>query len=105
MENNQVLATMMRNGIPSWRIATMLLSVAWKDLTDAMFQEAIQYLLWTWGDIWLRDHPEVFTDPKTRPDEPMGIHQTVAPLLPYRSCEVNGKKIFLFEHHIQDLTK
>lgn len=106
MLSNQGLATMFQNGrtVPA-SVAAALLSEAWMDLTDAVFQEAVQRLLSGYDDFWLKANAEVFIDPETQPGEQMGIHATVAPFLPYRSCVVNGHRIYLFEHHVKDIIK
>jgi hypothetical protein len=87
----------------SMPVARSLLSLAWRDVADAVFQEAVQCLLFGSETFWLEANPDVLIDPETRPGTPMGIHQTVAPLLSYRCCMLNDKRIFLFEQHILDI--
>jgi hypothetical protein len=103
MMKHGLLAGLMQSGHASRQVATLLLAEMPMELSDTAFQEAVELVIGAWQSEWLTEYPELFIDPKTREGEPMGLHQTTAPLLPYRSCFLNGAKVFMFERHIHDL--
>lgn len=103
MSGYPLLKQLLTTGEADRCFATNLLRLGFTSLSQQAFQEVINCILEGWKEDYLEGNPEVLVDPETYPEVPMGVHGVSAPTLPYRTCWVLGKQVYLFEHHIQEL--
>ena len=55
------------------------------------------------GQMWLQENPDLYEDPMASVDpESFGVHQRPdCNVMFHRRCVLNGRTIWVFEHHIE----